>query len=180
MAGNSTTVSTNADEIIGTTEWVEFRRSKIHGRGGYARKDIPAETDVIEYVGEKISKEESNRRCEANNEYIFTGDDTYDIDGNVEWNPARLINHSCEPNCEALTDDDNRIWIVAKRDIKAGEELTFNYNYDLEDYQEHPCCCGAADCVGFMVAEEYFDQVRSNGAATKPCAPTAADGKLAS
>src|SRR5262245_57851675 len=103
MSGDAKLNQQTNDEIISQTEWVEFRRSRIHGRGGYARKDIPAETDVIEYVGEKISKAESTRRCEANNEYIFTGDDTYDIDGNVDWNPARLINHSCEPNCEALT-----------------------------------------------------------------------------
>jgi len=167
MESNSTIQSNVPDEIICQTEWAEFRRSKIHGRGGYAAKDIPVETDVIEYVGEKISKEESERRCENNNEYIFTGDDTYDVDGNVDWNPARLINHSCDPNCEALTDDDMRIWIVAKRDIKAGEELTFNYNYDLEDYKEHPCCCGARHCVGFIVAEEFFEQVRQLVGITK-------------
>jgi hypothetical protein len=160
MSTEGKTTTQTGDEILCQTEWAEFRRSRIHGRGGYARQAIPAETDVIEYVGEKISKAESERRCEANNEYIFTGDDTYDIDGNVEWNPARLINHSCEPNCEALTDDDNRIWIVAKRDIAAGEELTFNYNYDLEDFKEHPCQCGAPNCVGFIVAEEFFAQVR--------------------
>jgi len=160
MSSNAPSSIQSGDEIICQTEWVEFRRSKIHGRGGYARKDIPAETDVIEYVGEKISKEESERRCEANNEYIFTGDDTFDIDGNVDWNPARLINHSCEPNCEALTDDDMRIWIVAKRDIKAGEELSFNYNYDMDDFKEHPCQCGSTECVGFIVAEEFFDHIR--------------------
>jgi SET domain-containing protein len=93
----------------------------------------------------------------------------------VEWNPARLINHSCEPNCEALTDDDNRIWIVAKRDIAAGEELTFNYNYDLEDFKEHPCQCGAQNCVGFIVAEEFFAQVRQAiGLGNIPTDPTSA------
>lgn len=155
-----------ATKFVGPTEteWVTFGKSPIDRLGGFARKDIPAGTRVIEYVGEKISKAESLVRCEANNEYIFTLDDEWDLDGNVEWNPARLINHSCAPNCEAEIDDDNRIWIVAVRDIKAGEEVTFNYNYDLEDYREHKCRCGAPECVGYIVAEEYFEHVRKNNA----------------
>jgi SET domain-containing protein len=137
-----------------------FCKSVIHGTGGFARTQILAETQVIEYVGEKISKAESALRCERNNEYIFDLDEEHDLDGNVEWTPARFINHSCSPNCEALEDENGRIWIVAFRDIRAGEELTFNYGYDLEDYCEHPCRCGAAECVGLIVAEDYFPQVR--------------------
>lgn len=114
---------------------------------------------MIEYVGETITKAESLARCEQNNEYIFALSDEEDLDGNVTWNPARFLNHSCAPNCEALLED-GRIWIVALRDIKAGEELTFNYGYDLTDYKEHPCHCGAADCVGYIVAEEFFSMIR--------------------
>ena len=73
--------------------------------------------------------------------------------------PARFLNHSCAPDCEAELEN-GRIWIVAKRDIKAGEELTFNYGYDLDDYRNHPCRCGAPDCAGHIVAEEFFDHVR--------------------
>ncbi len=139
--------------------WIDFRPSNIDRLGGFARVDIPVGTQVIEYIGEKISKAESQLRCEANNEYIFTLDDDYDLDGNVPWNPARLLNHSCAPNCEAELDE-GRVWIVALRDIRAGEELTFNYGYDLENYREHPCRCGTANCVGYIVAEEFFDHVR--------------------
>ncbi len=114
---------------------------------------------VLEYVGEIINKAESLRRCEANNEYIFSLDDECDVDGNVPWNPARLINHSCAPNCEAVLGE-GRIWIVATRDIAAGEELTFNYGFDLEDYRNYPCACGAPNCVGYIVAEEFFEHVR--------------------
>jgi SET domain-containing protein len=149
-------------------EFLEIRQSVIHGTGGYARRDIPAGTLVIEYVGERISKEESNRRCEAENEYIFTIDEQWDLDGKVSWNPARFINHSCEPNCEAEWDE-GRIFINALRDIKRGEELTFNYNYDLEDYKAHPCRCGTRDCVGYIVAAEYFEQVRKAAVLTKTC-----------
>jgi SET domain-containing protein len=110
-------------------------------------------------VGERICKEESLTRCFAHNEFIFTLDDEFDLDGGVEWNPARLINHSCEPNCDAEMID-GRIWIVANRNIRAGDEITFNYNYDLEDYLDHPCRCGAPGCVGYMIAEEFFPKLR--------------------
>jgi len=143
------------------TELVVYRNSPIHGTGGFARVDIPAETTIVEYVGEKISKAESARRCEMDNHYIFDLDETTDLDGNVEHNPARFINHSCSPNCEAQSEED-RIWIVALRDIKAGEELGFNYGYDLEDYLEHPCRCGAKNCVGYIVAEEFFPHFQKN------------------
>lgn len=147
------------DQIVCETELIVFRRSTIHGTGGYARKHIAAGTKIIEYMGEKITKAEANVRCEANNEYIFTLDDEFDLDGNVPWNPARFINHSCAPNCDVEVEG-GRIMILAWRDIAQGEELTFNYGYDLEDYREHPCRCGAAECTGFIVAEEFFDQVR--------------------
>ena len=145
--------------IVPDTALVCFRPSAIHGVGGYAKADIAAGTRVIEYVGEKITKTESLRRCESANEYIFSLDETHDLDGNVAWNPARFLNHSCDPNCEAEPDG-GRIWIVARRGIQAGEEITFNYGYDLEDYREHPCRCGATGCAGYIVAEEFFGHVR--------------------
>ena len=146
-----------------TVSSIVFHSSPIHGTGGFARVDIPAGTRVIEYVGEIISKQESLERCERSNEYIFAIDEERDLDGNVEWNPARFLNHSCEPNCEAQFVE-GRIWVVAIRDVGAGEELTFNYSYDLEDYREHPCRCGAKTCVGYIVAEEFFEDVRRRGA----------------
>jgi uncharacterized protein len=157
----SSKVNSGADPeiVVAETELVRFKTSPIHGTGGFARRDIPSGTSVIEYVGEKISKAESLLRCEANNEYIFALDDEHDLDGRVNWNPARFINHSCAPNGDAELDL-GRIWIVARRDIAAGEEITFNYGYDLEDYREYPCRCGAAGCVGYIVAEEFIEQVR--------------------
>jgi hypothetical protein len=145
--------------IAAETELLIFKPSSIHRIGGFARADIACGTRIIEYAGEKITKQESLARCEQNNEYIFALDDELDLDGNVGWNPARFLNHSCEPNCEAQLDR-GRIWVVALREIRAGEELTFNYGYDLEDYREHLCACGAPGCVGYIVAEEFFDHVR--------------------
>jgi|SRR5690349_9156843 len=150
--------------IVGETERIVFRHSTIHGTGGYARQKITAGTQVIEYVGEKITKAQSIKRCAASNAYIFTLDSEFDLDGDVAWNPARFINHSCAPNCEAEIDHEQRIWIVALREIHPGEELTFNYNYDLVEYREHPCQCGTPECVGFIVAEEFFDHVRRQSA----------------
>jgi uncharacterized protein len=142
------------------TELVAIKSSLIHGLGGFARTDLPRGTRVIEYMGDRINKQESLRRCELNNEYIFTLNEQVDLDGNIPENPARFINHSCEPNCDAEVVED-RIWIIARRDIRAGEEITFNYGFDLDDYRDYPCCCGSAQCVGFMVAEDFFSHIRN-------------------
>ena len=138
---------------------LEFRASKIHGTGAFALRRIRKGTRLIEYVGRRISKAESSKLLEAQNEYIFDVNEEFDLDGNVEWNPARLINHSCDPNCEAVNED-GRIWIQALRTIQPGEEITFNYGYDIADYRDHPCRCGAPNCVGYIVAEEFHETVR--------------------
>ncbi len=144
---------------VNETPRVLFKPSPIHGTGGFARVDLPAGTRVIEYVGRLISKGESLERCREGNEYIFRLDEETDLDGNVGWNPARFLNHSCIPNCEAELID-GQIWILALRDIPAGEEITFDYGYDLEEYRQHPCCCGAPDCAGYIVAEALREEVR--------------------
>jgi len=148
------------------TDLLVFKASPIHGLGGFAKADICKGTRIVEYLGERISKSDSVRRCEQNNEYVFTLNDEQDLDGNVAWNPARFLNHSCAPNCEAELEDD-RVWIIAARDIRAGEEITFNYGYDLVDYRDYPCRCGSPSCVGYMVAEEFFEHVLSRKA-TRP------------
>ena len=140
-------------------EALEIRSSAIHGTGVFAIKAIPAGRRLIEYVGRRIGKEESDRLCEGNNPYIFFIDDEWDLDGSVDWNPARFINHSCAPNCEVEQDDDNRIWIHTIKRIKPGEELSYNYGYDIESYEDYPCLCGAKRCVGYMVAEEHKARV---------------------
>jgi len=138
---------------------LEFKQSSIHGTGGFATGPIRAGTLLIEYVGQIITKAESLRRCEAGNTSIFELDDERDIDGAVSWNPARFLNHSCAPNCDTELID-SQIWIVARRDIAAGEEITFNYGYDWEDYREYPCRCGAPGCLGYIVSEEFFPALR--------------------
>ncbi|MCX7871846.1 MAG: SET domain-containing protein-lysine N-methyltransferase [Verrucomicrobiae bacterium] len=143
----------------------EVRSSQIHGNGVFAKRKITAGEKIVEYVGNHITKQESKRLCEEGNNFIFELDEQTDIDGSVEWNPAKYINHSCSPNAEA-TIIDGHIWIVAIRDIEPGEEITFNYGYDLENYKDHPCRCGAKNCVGYIVAEELFPLVKEENKKT--------------
>ncbi len=149
--------------------WYIVRRSSIHSRGVFARRDIPKDTEIIEYIGEKISKAESERRAQARLArarktgvaavYIFNLNKKQDLDGSTPKNTARLLNHSCAPNCEAIQHR-GRIWLCARRDIKEGEELTFNYGFDLENWDEHECRCGTRNCVGFIVGEEYWPELK--------------------
>ncbi len=151
------------------SEWCEVRGSGIHGRGVFACQDIPEDTPIIEYLGEKIDKEESDIRGWAQMDrhketgeaavYIFTLDDDWDIDGDVPENAARLINHGCDGNCEAYVENGS-IWIYAIRDIPEGEELLFNYGFDLDNWEEHPCVCGADCCPGYIAGAEYWDELK--------------------
>lgn len=141
----------------------EIRKSPIHGNGVFAARDIKNGERIMEYLGEKISKEESNRRGLEREEfakktgdgavYIFELDDEWDIDGNFEYNDARLINHACRTNSESVSED-GRIYIYATRDIKKGEEILYNYGYAFEHFMDHPCRCGFPECVGYIVAVE--------------------------
>ncbi len=142
------------------TRWVTHGQSAIHGRGVYARETIPDGTRVIEYTGERITKAEAVRR-EAQRlargrkggddcVYIFNLNRRHDLDGRTRRNVARLINHSCAPNCrvEVIC---GRIWIIARREIPAGAELTFDYGFSFTEWPKHPCHCGSRRCAGFIV-----------------------------
>lgn len=158
----------------GQSELCEVRDSDIHGRGVYASAFIPKETRIIEYIGELIDKEESEKRALSQHAksvesgdaavYIFTLSKNYDIDGNVPWNTARLINHSCNPNCEAWIVG-RRIYIYSLRDISKGEELGFDYGFDIECYEDHPCRCGAEGCVGYIVSRSQWPELKERLAA---------------
>jgi len=134
-------------------------KSRIAGQGLFAAQDIKQGTRIIPYIGEKITKDESARRLAQGNVYIFTFNARYDIDGKTLKNLARYINHSCDPNCEVeLTS--RTIWVVALRDIQAGEELTYNYGYEVKDYMEYPCTCRATNCCGYILAREYWELIQ--------------------
>jgi uncharacterized protein len=145
---------------IAASHWIRAANSAIHGRGVYARRPIPRDTRIIEYGGERITKAESKRREKLRLQrqkrggdgcvYIFELNAKYDLDGRTRGNVARLINHSCKPNCRAETIR-GRIWIIANTDIAEGDELTFDYGYGYSEWRLHPCRCGAKNCAGFIV-----------------------------
>jgi hypothetical protein len=161
----------------GQSEVCEVRNSSIHGRGVYATCDITKGDNIIEYIGELINKKESARRANVQAAraaklgdaavYIFTIDDKYDLDGNLPWNTARLINHSCEPNCEAWIDG-KRIHIHALHKINKGDELSFDYGFDVETWEEHPCRCGKKSCVGHIVSREQWSELEKKKTAHQP------------
>ena len=126
------------------------------GKGLYATKDIKKGTRIIDYVGNIITRRESDTNPKFDNTkpiYLFNLNKRYDLDGDFKFNTARLINHSCEPNCE-VTGSGLKIWVYAIKDIKKDEELSYDYgfNYD-KDYKQFPCKCGARNCVGYIVRE---------------------------
>ena len=153
-----------------TSPYAKVIKSGIHSQGVAAKKDIPKDTEIIEYVGQRLTKKQSSKRSDEILDehksdsskgavYIFEINSRHDIDGNVSYNTARLINHSCSPNCEAVNDK-GHIWISSIRDIKKGEELTYNYGYDIDSYEEHPCRCGSKNCVGYIAGKEHWPKLK--------------------
>jgi SET domain-containing protein len=131
---------------------VRVGTSRIAGQGLFAAQDMRQGASIIQYIGEKISKAESHTRLAQGNAYIFELNERYEIDGKMLRNTARYINHSCDPNC--LVEKTTRaIWIIALRNIKAGEELSYNYGYDAKKYV---CTCGAKNCCGYILDEDYW------------------------
>ena len=126
------------------------------GRGLYATKDIKEGTKIINYVGKIITKkqtEESEKFDNAKPIYLFNLNSRYDLDGDVSWNTARLINHSCSNNCD-YDGKGLKLWITTIKDIKKGEELTCDYGFGYdEDYKQFPCKCGSINCVGYIIRE---------------------------
>ncbi|MDT7542060.1 MAG: uncharacterized protein QOE33_1964 [Acidobacteriota bacterium] len=123
-------------------KWV-VKRSKT-GLGLYAATLIPAGQRIIEYIGTLITNEEVERR--KNGKYFFGVDTRYSIDGSARSNKARYINHSCRPNSEAYVTG-RRIWIWSKKEIKAGEEITYNYGKEYFDDHIRPVGCKCAKCA---------------------------------
>ncbi|MCD5382418.1 MAG: SET domain-containing protein [Candidatus Pacebacteria bacterium] len=125
-------------------ENLKVKRSSA-GLGLYTLVPIPKGSFIIEYVGEHISHDESDRR---GGKYLFTLSDKIVIDGKARTNTARYINHSCRPNCEAESDEEAlKIRILAKRTIKAGEELTIDYGKEYWNDHIKPYGCRCAVCT---------------------------------
>lgn len=151
------------------SDLVEVRNSPIHGRGVYAVKPIKKGTRIMEYVGERITHSEADRRFwdkgEDGHTFLFVVNRRTVIDGTHHGNDARYINHKCEANCETVTED-NRIFIDAIKDIKTGQELGYDYQLTWESSDEpedlalYACRCGAKRCRGTMLDAIPADEHR--------------------
>ena len=163
------------------------RNSRIHGRGVFAAANILKGTRITEYVGDRISHAEADRRHEDkahddNHTFLFTVNSRVVIDGGVKGNDARWINHSCDPNCESVVDK-ARVFLEAVRDIPKGQEICFDYmierdpNDPPEMDQIFGCRCGSPKCRGTMLLD--WPDPKKKAAKKKAGKKQAAKKKLA-
>tara|TARA_B110000858_G_C17757989_1_gene453056 strand:+ start:126 stop:602 length:477 start_codon:yes stop_codon:yes gene_type:complete len=151
----------------------KIKKSKVHGTGVFAATNIKKNSKIIEYIGEKITKSEGNKRSadrikkflNKKNEgsvYIFELNKKYDIDGAPAYNKARYINHSCKPNCE-VDIIENRIWIISIKKINKGDELNYDYGYpfDKDDFSDHICKCGSINCIGYIISQDDWKKYKT-------------------
>jgi len=143
----------------------KVKKSNIdrNGRGLYATKDIKEGTRIIDYVGKIITKKQSDESEKFDNSkpiYLFNLNSRYDLDGDFSWNTAKLINHSCE-NCCDYEGQGLKLFVVAIKDIKKGEELTCDYGFGFDSekksdtfFKKFPCRCGSKNCCGYIVRAE--------------------------
>ena len=147
---------------------VETRDSGIHGCGVYATRTIRKGARIIEYLGERITHAEADRRYERKGEddghtFLFIASRRTVIDAGVNGNEARFINHSCNPNCETVIEN-GRVFIEAIRRIKPGDELGYDYQLTWESTDDpvelalYACRCGARQCRGTMLDREPLDK----------------------
>jgi hypothetical protein len=141
---------------------IQVRRSGVHGKGVFALQDLAEGETLIEYVGEVISWDEAQERHphdpkDPNHTFYFHVNEDRVIDALYGGNASRWINHSCNPNCEA-DEENERIFIKALRNIKAGEELSYDYGLIIDEpytkklKAEYPCWCGHANCRGTLLS----------------------------
>jgi uncharacterized protein len=139
-----------------------LRPSRLHGRGAFATAAIREGTRIIEYTGERLSHAAADARyddaaMEHHHTFLMVVNRSWVIDAAFGGNDARFINHSCDPNCEIVTER-GRVFIDALRDIAPGEELTYDYAYEREEGDDehaetrYPCRCGAPGCRRTILA----------------------------
>ncbi len=152
----------------------ELRPSAIPGTGAFATRRNRKGARIVEYIGERITQEEADRRyddeaMERHHTFLFNLDDNTVLDAGTVHNESRYINHSCDPNCQALIDK-GHIYIYALRAIEPGEELTYDYAYERtedmspESEEIYVCRCGSPKCRGTILAPEKKAPARKKSA----------------
>ena len=147
--------------------YFELRTSEIQGTGAFATRTIRKGTRIIEYLGQRISWRTADKRYDdekmsRHHTFLFTVDDKTCIDAAVHGNDARFLNHSCDPNCEAINDR-KRIFIEARKTIPVGTELVYDYQYErtddhtAADERFYRCRCGSPKCRGTILAPKSND-----------------------
>ena len=134
----------------------KIKKSKIDKNGLYANCNIKKGTRIIEYKGRIIPVKQSETNPKFDNDkaiYLFNINKKFDLDGDYSFNTARLINHSCDPNCEVFGSG-LKVWVYAMKNIKKGDELSYDYGFSFdEDYKNYPCRCKSKNCCGYIVRE---------------------------
>ena len=154
--------STDKPAAVASGKRIQVRRSGVHGKGVFALQDLAEGETLIEYVGEIISWDEAQDRHphdpkDPNHTFYFHVNEDKVIDALHGGNSSRWINHSCDPNCEA-DEENERVFIKALRNIKAGEELNYDYGLIIDEpytkklLAEYPCWCGAKNCRGTLLS----------------------------
>jgi hypothetical protein len=145
------------------SEWIYLKKSSIHNRGVFAFKNIPKDTEIVQYTGRKIRKKDSSAQSKRDDKngtvYLFEVNLHFYIDGADKGSDAIYINHGCKPNCETQIED-NEIWIVALRRIKKGEELSYDYGFEPDVAIDSPCRCGHRNCRKYIVRETDFKKFK--------------------
>ena len=138
-------------------------QSPVHGRGVFAARTIRKGETVIEYRGKRMTWDEACEQPASDDSdpyhtFLFSLDDGRVIDAAIGGNAARWINHSCAPNCETYEDERGRVYVAARRKIRPGEELSYDYRLEIEGKvgkrlrKAYACRCGARRCRGTMLA----------------------------
>jgi len=146
------------------------KKSGINNLGLFAKGDINKGEKVIEYKGKKFTHkqvEENDRFDNSKAIYLFTLNERYVLDGDTKTNTAKYINHSCDPNCE-VDIIKGKIWIIAIKDIKKGDELSYDYGFGYDaDFRQFPCKCGSKNCCGYIVRDDQRWRINRKYAKTK-------------
>ena len=173
---------------------IAARLSPIHGNGVFATETIAKGERIVRYKGMLRTHDEVDEEYgdedENGHTFLFTLNDDYVIDANIDGNVARWINHSCNPNCEAVIQENgkgkrhkDKVFIEAVRDIAEGEELTYNYGIVLDEPYTAElkalwgCRCGQANCTGTMLQPKPEKKAKKAGKAKKAKAPVKKQGK---